>query len=85
MSNGLRFVRPVLCRGDPCVRRIFCASLLVAIAIASGCDWVAERRLVSRIKNKPAPQFELTALDGKAVRLSDYRGKGVLLAFWAHE
>jgi DsbE subfamily thiol:disulfide oxidoreductase len=32
---------------------------------------------------KPAPNFQLTALDGKQVSLSDYRGKAVLLNFWA--
>lgn len=30
-----------------------------------------------------APDFELTTLDGKTVRLSDYRGKKVMLNFWA--
>ncbi len=30
-----------------------------------------------------APDFELTTLDGNRVKLSDYRGKAVLLNFWA--
>lgn len=30
-----------------------------------------------------APNFELKTLDGKPVKLSDYRGKAVLLNFWA--
>ena len=32
---------------------------------------------------KPAPAFALPALDGRTVRLGDYRGKAVLLFFWA--
>lgn len=31
----------------------------------------------------PAPDFAFTALDGSAHRLADYRGKAVLLNFWA--
>jgi peroxiredoxin len=31
----------------------------------------------------PAPDFSLLALDGKTTRLSDFRGKAVLLNFWA--
>lgn len=31
----------------------------------------------------PAPSFEAKTLEGKAVSLSDYRGKVVLLTFWA--
>ena len=32
---------------------------------------------------KPAPDFKLKTLDGKEVSLSDYRGKVVLINFWA--
>ena len=32
---------------------------------------------------KPAPDFELETLDGKKFKLSDLRGKAVLLNFWA--
>ncbi len=31
----------------------------------------------------PAPDFELTTLDGDTVRLSDFRGTPVVLNFWA--
>jgi cytochrome oxidase Cu insertion factor (SCO1/SenC/PrrC family) len=32
---------------------------------------------------KPAPAFSLPSIDGRAVRLEDFRGKVVLLFFWA--
>lgn len=32
---------------------------------------------------KPAPAFALPDLEGRTVRLEDYRGKVVLLYFWA--
>lgn len=35
------------------------------------------------IKGQAAPQFELASLDGKKVRLADFKGKAVLLNFWA--
>jgi peroxiredoxin len=35
------------------------------------------------LQSGPAPDFSLQALDGKTTRLSDFRGKAVLLNFWA--
>lgn len=32
--------------------------------------------------NKPAPEFEFETLDGKKTKLSDYKGKVILLDFW---
>ena len=32
---------------------------------------------------RPAPDFTLQSLDGRTVRLSDFRGKAVVLNFWA--
>jgi thiol-disulfide isomerase/thioredoxin len=38
---------------------------------------------VSPLKGKPAPAFTLEDLSGKRVSLADYKGKAVLLNFWA--
>ncbi len=37
----------------------------------------------ANMKDKLAPDFTLQSLDDKTVRLSDFRGKAVLLNFWA--
>ncbi len=55
--------------------------LVLALVVVQG--WVAERRFLFEVKGKPASGFELTALNGDEVRLSDYHGKPVVLAFWA--
>lgn len=36
-----------------------------------------------RIKHKPAPNFTLNDLSGKEVSLSDFKGKVVIIDFWA--
>jgi len=39
--------------------------------------------LVGDVRGITAPNFDLATLDGQRVKLSDYRGKAVLLNFWA--
>ena len=47
----------------------------------------AGRSLGSRSRidkeNRSAPDFELKTVDGRAVKLSDFRGRAVVLNFWA--
>jgi thiol-disulfide isomerase/thioredoxin len=38
---------------------------------------------IDKANGSPAPEFELSDLDGKPVKLSDFRGHAVLLNFWA--
>lgn len=40
-------------------------------------------KLVGNVQGVRAPDFTLTSLDGSKVKLSDFRGKAVLLNFWA--
>jgi peroxiredoxin len=44
---------------------------------------VGEQGVQGDLHGKPAPDFELSTLDGKKVKLSDLRGKAVLVNFWA--
>ncbi len=38
---------------------------------------------IGAARGQTAPDFELISLDGKKIHLSDFRGKAVLLNFWA--
>src|SRR6266699_2545773 len=38
---------------------------------------------VGKLQGQLAPDFALASLDGQTLQLSDYRGKAVLLNFWA--
>lgn len=40
-------------------------------------------QLGAKADGKPAPDFDLKTLDGKDLKLSDLKGKGVLVNFWA--
>ena len=66
------------------MRRVWYASAFLTMIGLTGCAGTAQRRFVSQVMNKPAQDFELTALDGAKVRLSDQRGKPVLVAFFAY-
>jgi peroxiredoxin len=56
-------------------------------ALAAGCSSGSRTVRAASVKGhddrKPAPEFTLKDVNGHQVRLSDYRGKVVLLDFWA--
>ncbi len=74
-------------------RRVMVSTLGVLVAVALLVPMVRSRlpawRDVTMLarplvtRGEPAPEFELSALDGRSVKLSDFRGRPVLLNFWA--
>lgn len=56
------------------------APLLVMLASGLRHD---PREVVSPLIGKPAPEFALTDLDGRTLRLVDLRGQPVVVNFWA--
>jgi peroxiredoxin len=71
---------------DPVV--IIVVAMVVTVMLVFGFQ-VARRKsggtanAGAGMKGLEAPDFTLQSLDGKTVHLSDFRGKGVLLNFWA--
>lgn len=51
-------------------------------AAAAGPDWTSFGATAYE-PSKPAPDFSLPDLDGRSVTLADFRGKVVLVFFWA--
>ncbi|MDQ2712305.1 MAG: TlpA family protein disulfide reductase [Acidobacteriota bacterium] len=75
---------PAYCRKSPFLL------LLLALAVLNACSSSSsapsrETHTSAKSTNdrKPAPAFALTDANGSKVRLADYRGKVVLLNFWA--
>ena len=58
------------------------ATLLVAGLAAAAADF-ASMKVQPYAPPKPAPPFSLPDLDGKVQTLADFRGKVVMLFFWA--
>jgi peroxiredoxin len=71
---------------------------LIGLVIILGSMWIAFSRTLAgntmtasqaaalepaAISGHPAPDFELKTLEGETVRLSDFKGKPVLINFWA--
>ncbi len=63
-------------------KAIVLLSMMGVFAI-SGCQTPEHRAFDAQVLNKPAPDFELDALGGGKVRLSNMRGKPVVLAFFS--
>ena len=68
---------------------VFVALMVTILAMLASGKYLARERahgplkLVGDVKGVPAPDFTLPSLDGRPVKLSDFRGKAVVLNFWA--
>lgn len=55
----------------------------VAACIATGCQLPAPR-FAEAVERRTAPDFTLEDLQGQSVKLSEFRGRPVVLAFFAY-
>ena len=55
----------------------------LGLAMICTMSWTGCAKKARKSSNKPAPEFALKDANGQTVHLSDYRGKVVLLDFWA--
>jgi cytochrome c biogenesis protein CcmG/thiol:disulfide interchange protein DsbE len=68
---------------------VFVALFVAVLAMLASGKYLDRTRkhgalkLVGNVQGLPAPDFQLPSLDGSKIKLSDFRGKAVLLNFWA--
>jgi len=69
---------------DPVI--LIVVAVVISLMLVFGIQKTRHNRpnTASALQGKPAPDFSLASVDGKAtLKLSDYKGKAVLLNFWA--
>ncbi len=71
-KNGILYMRNLL----------IATFLIFSVSLILGCDLGGKGSYASTAGSKAA-NFSLKSVDGKAVKLSDYKGKIVILDFWA--
>jgi thiol-disulfide isomerase/thioredoxin len=81
----MRLLQPSSSRRSPAIRWLVTSLLLFIAPASSFAQQDQDNEPVIRfVRNPdPAPDFKLTALDGKPITLATLQGKVVLLNFWA--
>jgi len=68
------------------MKRILCLLVVVSLVSVTACsrkDTGSSAKPAGPVLQKTAPDVTVTALDGSSLKLSDLKGKVVLLNFWA--
>jgi peroxiredoxin len=68
---------------DPII--LIIVAIVISLMLVFGIQKTrhARQNNAGSLQGAPAPDFSLTSLDGTQLKLSDFRGKAVLLNFWA--
>lgn len=83
LAVGEIFLRKLLRAGRYEPARRFCTMLAKGqVSPEVSAHFAAEQRLLS-VVGQPAPAIETTDVDGRRFRLADFKGKVVLITFWA--
>lgn len=62
---------------------LLCVVIMAMIPLSAAAQHDVHAPLVAKESRKNAPTFHLTSADGRVLQISDFRGKVVLLNFWA--
>ena len=73
------------------MQNILAISFLIFLLTITGCDKKTDdsnakgstESLSDKASSEKAPDFTLTTVDNKTIKLSDYKGKIVIIDFWA--
>src|ERR1017187_3775000 len=86
VPQPVRVVKVLFVKRNALVFVVLVAAIMGMLAAGKYLDRTRKHgplKMVGNVKGLQAPDFDLPTLDGRRVKLSDFRGKAVLLNFWA--